>query len=189
MSDTGYPTTTNRSKPWFEQPAEERAAAAARRAADPNEHLSEILKPVKHKGIESVKGLGLEFEREKMADLVNADGQDDGVENLQKLGRAIQTAVDATRISHPMFLGKDKTSHEISQAETKRRINWCIEIALQFRFDLRWSLTRICEMLPRALADKLDGTFEQNFREHRKFYARKQVPKALQRAQKRLVGK
>lgn len=180
---------TNRFGSLFPRPDEQHAAVAVRRAADPNEHLSEILKPVKHKGIESVKLLGLEFEREKMADLVNADGQDDGIQNLQRLGQAIQTAVDATRISHPMFIGQDKTSHEISQAETKRRINWCIDIALQVRFDLRWSLARICEILPRLLADKLDGTFEQNFKEHRKFYAKKQVPFALQRAQKGLIDR
>lgn len=178
---------TNRSGSWFPAPDEAHAAAAARRAADPNEHLSEILKPVKHKGVEAVKLLGLEFEREKMADLVNADGQEDGVQNLQRLGKAIQTAVDATRISHPMFLRQDRASHEISQAETKRRIQWCIDIALQVRFDLRWSLARICEMLPRMLADKLDGTFEQNFREHRKFFAKKQLPAALKRAQEREI--
>jgi hypothetical protein len=180
---------TNRSGSWWPTPEEEHAAAAARRASDPNEHLSEILKPVKHRGVQSVALLGLEDEREKMADLVNADGQDDGIENLQKLGRAIQAAVDASRMSHPMIMGKDKDDHEISQAETKRRINWCIDIAREVRADLRWSLGRICEMLPRLLSDFLDGTFYEHFNEQRKFFAKKKLSRGLERQQRRMVGK
>ena len=173
-----YPEVTNRAGSWFSRP--EQSAVSRRR--DPNQHLDSILRPIKERGIQSVALLGLETEREKMADLVNADGQDDGRANLQKLGLAIQKAVDASRISHPMFIGADPRSHQISQAETKRRIGWCIDIAQQMRFDMRWSLQRICEKLPLLLDHFLEGTFEQHLHERRGFYARNKVPAGLKRA-------
>jgi hypothetical protein len=40
------------------------------------------------------------------------------------------------------------------------------------RFDMRWSLTRICEKLPLLLEHWLDGDFDQHLHERRGFFAR-----------------
>ena len=112
--------------------------------------------------------------QEKLGDLVNHDPKE-----MRRLGLAIQKAVDASRMAHPQLIG----DHKISQAETKRRIAWCVDIALQVRFDLDWSLARICEKLPHLLDDWLEGTFEQNLKEKRKFFAKGKTPAGLKRAQ------
>jgi len=182
MSDEiGYPTTTNRSGSWNPTPEEQDAAAIARRKMDPNQHLDQILAPIKERGIQSVDLLGLDTMAEKLGDLVNLQ-QDDGRENFKKLTLAIGKAIDASRIAHPHMIGQDPSDHQISQAETKRRIHWCITIAQQMRFDMKWSLTRICEKLPLLLDHWLEGTFEQHLHERRGFFARGKTPAGLKRA-------
>ena len=178
--DIGYPATTNRSGNWTPSPMEQDAAAHARRQMDPNQHLDQILAPIKERGIQSVALMGLETERDKLADLVNIK-QEDGPANLKKLGLAIQKAVDASRMAHPSFVNTDPNESNISQGETKRRIQWCVDIACQMRFDMKWSLTRICEKLPLLLDHYLDGTFEQHLHEGRSFYARGKTPAGLKR--------
>lgn len=178
--DYGYPTTTNRAGRWTSE-QEVDAANAARRQADPNQHLDQILQPIKQRGIQSVASLGLDTLHSKLADLVNHDPK-----QLKRLGLAIQKAVDASRIAYPMFIGTDASDHTISQAETKRRIEWCVDIALQMRFDMKWSLVRICEKLPLLLDNWLDGTFEQSLHERRGFFARGKTPAGLKRAKSKL---
>lgn len=51
--------------------------------------------------------------------------------------------------SHPMRV---KT-----KAAVDERVSFCIRMAVELRNDQKWSLARILDELPRALAAKLDG--------------------------------
>ena len=124
MTDFGYPETTNRAGGWFQTPKQQqRAMEVARRREDPNQHLDEVLRPIKERGIQSVGMLGLDTMHDKLGDLVNHDKAE-----MRRLALAIGKAIDASRIAHPHIIGVDPKDHKISQAETKRRIQWCIAL-------------------------------------------------------------
>jgi hypothetical protein len=131
---------------------------------------------VKEKGLQLVGLTGLDTAAEKLRDLVNGDQ-----ENLNKLGRAINDAVAASIKTHPSFIGRDPSEHEISRGELKRRIEWCIQIAQILRFDFKKSFTHICQKLPGHLGDYLDGTFWSKFEKsaNRGMYSVNQLPRGL----------
>ncbi len=180
MSDYGYPTSTNRAGAWFRRTSGPSQAVAPRVGSAPN-HLSEVLRPVKERGIQAVKLVGLDTEAERLRDLTNGDQ-----EQMNRLGRAINDAIAASILEYPSFIGRDKSEHQISQGELKRRINWCIEIAQQMRFDQkpRWSFDRICQRLPHLLMHFLRGELETAISGDlsRGMYAKNQIPKDLKPA-------
>lgn len=177
MSEIGYPTSTNRAGAWNVRPDVAKAQAAARRRANPNAHLDIMLQPVKHRGVQSIGLCGLDDQAAKIGDLVNHDPRE-----ADRLVRAIKSAVDASRMTHPSFIGCDPREHTISTGETKRRISWCVDLALQMRFDCKWSLERICQHFPVLLGHFLDGEWQSFIKENRKFWAKEKVPRGLGRA-------
>jgi hypothetical protein len=133
---------------------------------------------MKERGIQNVGLVGLDTEAEKLRDLVNGDQK-----QMDKLGRAINDAIKASCMTHPQIIGKDKTEHQISQGEVKRRIRWCIKIAQAMRFDARpkWSFEKIIQHLPSLLNHYLDGTFWSAIvpAQKRGMYAKNQIPRGL----------
>ncbi len=45
-----------------------------------------------------------------------------------------------------------------TENENKRRVEICLGIARELRMDLHWGIRRICDEMPLALRNKLDGT-------------------------------
>lgn len=178
MTDIGYPETTNRAGGWGHiTPDAAKAREAARKRANPNHHLDVLLQPVKHRGIQTVGLCGLDDQAQKINDLVAND-----VREANRLVKAIQSAVDASRMTHPSFIGCDRHAHQISAGETKRRIAWCVDLALQMRFDCKWSLERICQHFPELLGRFLDGEWERFIKTKRRFWAKNKTPRGLGRA-------
>lgn len=161
MSEVGYPTTTNRAGSWYGNRSE-------------HPHLRDVLRPLRERGIQSVGMVGLDDESERLQELASWDPR-----QFQRLAGAIQTAVDASRMTHPHIIATDPRDHQISQAETKRRMDWCLDIAMEVRRDLKWSLARICDELPSLLGRFLDGDFLKAIKEARHFWKRKKVPRGL----------
>ncbi len=67
---------------------------------------------------------------------------------LGKLSRAIESAVARS------FAEDGSTP---TNAEARRRGQICLTLVRELRGDLKWSLPRICDALPRGLRAKLDG--------------------------------
>jgi len=69
---------------------------------------------------------------------------------LGRITRAIESAVARSFRESRLYV--------VTGAEMRRRAAICVELVRELRGDLKWSIPRICDALPRGLRAKLDGT-------------------------------
>lgn len=80
-------------------------------------------------------------------------------DQLPKVVKGIEVAISKSfaeeqRRLSPLIIGRVQ---RISQDEVKRRTRMCLDIFKVLRGDLRWSVDRIADALPRFLQNELDG--------------------------------
>lgn len=163
----GYPISTNRSGSWNPQPA-------AQFVTPSKPGISELIQPVQHQARQDRGLMGIDDLEGKILDIVNSD-----LKLAKILLTGISQAVDASRMTHPSFIGRSAEDHKISLRDQKIRFQWCVWFAQQARFDLHWTIKRIAESLPNLLESWLNGEFWQLFKERRKFWSRSKTPKGL----------
>lgn len=96
-------------------------------------------------------------------------------ENMARVGAAITKAV--TLSFHVDEIGGTQTSDEV-----KRRTRICLEHYKIMRNDLGWSISKICDQMPRALVAELSGVgvaFLEDMNKRGWIHAEKRTPSGL----------
>jgi len=76
-------------------------------------------------------------------------------QQFMKLTHAIQGAVMASVQTQGQTI--NRAERGITASETDRRIDLCVDWALERRFDGGWSVERICDKMKSFLRDRLDS--------------------------------
>lgn len=73
-----------------------------------------------------------------------------------QLSNAVASAIAASTERHSLILLTDRNDGKLTQYEENRRIDMCIEWAIERRFDDHWTIERVCDNMTRFLKDALD---------------------------------
>jgi hypothetical protein len=168
--DIGYPVTTNRSgKANYETHG---MSSLGRRNAKLDEAIGHEVRAI---GRQHMRQAGTDDAERRIMNLFEGD-----VQKVYKLRDAIIDAVDASRRTHPTFIGACKDDHQISLRDQKERIEWCVWFAEMVRIDVHKSIFWICDNMTAALCAKLDDNFTTWFREKRKYWRSDKMGRALE---------
>jgi len=80
-----------------------------------------------------------------------------GQKDQKRIVESIAAAVNESRRKHPQFIRADPNDHNISMAESDRRINICVDFVIEARNERGWSIERICDNVSRELDAKIDS--------------------------------